>query len=371
MLATSSLYQKGDRQLLLYIFILIITGIIILTSASGPLAYAKFNHDSYFFIKKQLVNGFLPGIVLFLLFSKINYQIWKKMGWGLYGISLVLLCLVFVNGVGLVLNGSKSWIELGGFTFQPAELAKLSIIVVLSLLLIDKRRDWSNWQTSLLPVLAILSPVFILILLQPDLGTLSILLLTTFALLYIARIPKHYLITLGALSLVAFIAMISVASYRVDRLNTFLHPELDPTGKGYQVNQAKLAIGSGGFWGLGIGHSRQKFQYLPEVHADSIFAIFAEEMGFIISLGFIILILLIGSRGLKIANATKDEFGKLLASGIVIWLMWQSFLNIGGIMNALPLTGVPLPLMSHGGSAYMTMLAALGIVLNISKQRVS
>ncbi|OGH89494.1 MAG: hypothetical protein A2537_01845 [Candidatus Magasanikbacteria bacterium RIFOXYD2_FULL_36_9] len=149
-----------------------------------------------------------------------------------------------------------------------------------------------------------------------------------------------------------------------------MHPELDPQGIGYQINQAFLAVGSGGFWGLGIGQSRQKFQYLPEVNSDSIFAIFAEETGFLFSAGLIVLILLIGLRGLKIAKNTKSEFGRLLVVGIVVWLVWQSFLNIGAMVGALPLTGVPLPFVSHGGSALMAELAAVALILNISRQEI-
>jgi cell division protein FtsW len=215
--------------------------------------------------------------------------------------------------------------------------------------------------------LAILFPALILILLQPDVGTLSILVAIIFVMLYISKIPHQYLIILGLIGVIFFIILILVAPYRLNRLTTFLHPELDPQGKGYQINQAFLAVGSGGVFGLGLGHSRQKFQYLPEVSADSIFAILAEEMGLVISSAFIILILLIGWRGLRIAALAPDDYGKLLVSGIVIWFVWQSFLNIGAMVGALPLTGVPLPLVSHGGSAYITILAALGIVVNVSQ----
>jgi cell division protein FtsW len=167
--------------------------------------------------------------------------------------------------------------------------------------------------------------------------------------------------------IICFMGLVFAAPYRMNRLTTFLHPELDPQGVGYQINQAYLAVGSGGFWGLGFGHSRQKFQYLPEVNADSIYAVIAEEMGFIISTLVVLLILLIGCRGLKIAQGSTDEYGQFLVTGIMVWFMWQSFLNIGAMVGALPLTGVPLPLISHGGSAYMSVLAALGIVVNVSK----
>jgi cell division protein FtsW len=359
--------KNGDRRILVYIWILLIGGLILLLSASSPLGYSKFQ-NSYFFVKKQILYGLVPGLALFVFFSHINYFQLKKWAWILYGVCLLLLALVFINGVGVVLHGARSWLNIGGFSFQPSELAKLSVIIMLSHLLTDQKRDWDNWQTSILPILAVLSPAVLLILLQPDVGTLSILAVSIFVILYVAQIPNRYLVFLGGLGLILFLGLLLVASYRVDRLTTFLHPELDPNGKGYQINQAKLAIGSGGFWGLGYQQSRQKYQYLPEVNADSIFAILAEEMGFIFSVGLIVLILLIGWRGLKIAAASNDEFGKLVVSGIASWVVWQSFLNIGGIMNALPLTGVPLPLVSHGGSSYIITLAALGIVMSVSKE---
>lgn len=362
--------RKGDRQLLFYIIALIIFGLLVLTSASSPIAYSRFG-DSYFFVKRQIYFGLLPGIILFLITSKIDYIWWKKLSWIIYAIVLVLLSLIFVNQIGMVLNGSRSWLVIGGFSFQPGEVAKLGIIIILAAVLSKQKINWNDWQSSILPILACIVPILILIALQPDIGTLSIIVCIIFFMLYMAHMPNIYLALLGLVGIIMFIILILAAPYRMGRLTTFLHPELDPKGKGYQVNQAFLAVGSGGFFGLGFGQSRQKFQYLPEVHADSIFAVLAEELGFIFSAGVIVLILFIGSRGLKIASYISDEHGRLLITGIIIWFVWQSFLNIGAMVGALPLTGVPLPLVSHGGSAYMTMLAALGIVLNISKQRVS
>ena len=172
---------------------------------------------------------------------------------------------------------------------------------------------------------------------------------------------------MGLIGAVVMAGMIFAAPYRLQRLSTFLHPELDPQGVGYHINQAFLAVGSGGVWGLGLGHSRQKFQYLPEVSADSIFAVIAEETGFVFSAGLVILILLIGWRGLKIAKKAPDEFSTLLVAGVMVWFVWQSFLNIGAMVGVLPLTGVPLPFVSHGGSAMLVALLAVGMVASVSK----
>lgn len=367
MMASRTQAHSADRLFLLYLVILTLFGLAALMSASTPVGYAKF-HDAYFFVKRQVLFGLFPGIILFFLLAKLDYHIWYKFGWVLYIFSILLLLGVFLPGIGVTINHSRSWLGIAGHNFQPAEIAKLALALILAILLSDERRDWANWQTSLLPVLAIIAPTLFLVLLQPDVGTLSILGVIVFAALFIAKVPKAYLILLGSAAVIGFIALIIIAPYRAARLTTFLHPELDPQGVGYQVNQAFLAVGSGGFWGLGFGHSRQKFQYLPEVDADSIFAVIAEENGFLVSTGMVVLILLLSWRGFAIARRAPDAFGYLLVSVIMVWWVWQSFLNIGAMVGALPLTGVPLPFVSHGGSALAAALAAAGIVVNVSRQ---
>lgn len=357
-----------DNVFLISIAILTVFGLAALTSASGPLAYNKFQ-DSYFFIKRQIMFGLIPGLALLFIFFKLNFEKWRKLSWLPFLGSVVLLSLVFIPAFGATINGARSWINIFGFNFQPSEVAKLALIIFAAYLLSDRKRNLENWQMGLLPILTLLSPVIILVLLQPDIGTLSIMLMILLMMLFEARVPKKYLFVLGGLALVAFAFLVFLKPYRLQRISIFMHPELDPQGVGYQINQAFLAVGSGGFWGLGIGQSRQKFQYLPEVNSDSIFAIIAEETGFLISVGLIILITIIGLRVLKIAQASDSEFGRLLAVGIMVWFTWQSFLNIGAMVGALPLTGVPLPFISHGGSALMSELAAVGLILNISKNK--
>lgn len=358
--------RRADRVFLIYLGIMILFGLACLMSASGPLGVSKFS-DAYFYVKKQVLYGLIPGAVLFLAFAKIDFHWWQKWSWVLYAAALVLLGLVFVPNVGIAINHSRSWVGIGSFSFQPAECAKLVLIIMLAHVLTSKQYDWDDWQSSILPVLGVIAPAFLLVLAQPDVGTLSIMAMSVFAMLYVAGVPSKYLTFLVLAGVVSLVGLVVAAPYRAQRFTTFLHPELDPQGVGYQMNQAFLAVGSGGFWGLGFGHSRQKFQYLPEVNADSIFAVIAEEVGFIWSAGLIVLILLITFRGLKIAKGSPDAFGGLLASGIMIWFAWQSFLNIGAMVGALPLTGVPLPFVSHGGTALMMELAAFGLITNISK----
>lgn len=360
--------KKADRLLFIYIIILLIFGLIALVSASAPYGYSKFG-DTYYFIKRQLIFGFLPGLILFFIIARINFRVWQKLSWPFYLFCLALLIMVFIPGVGADYNkGASSWISLGPIHFQPAEFAKLAIIMALANLLSDSNRNLNDWKNGLLPVLAIIAPSLFLILLQPDIGTLAIMVVVVYSMLYLAKIPKSWLVALGAVGIAGFIVLIMVAPYRMQRLSIFLHPELDPKGVGYHVNQAFLAVGSGGLWGQGYGHSRQKYQYLPEVHADSIFAIIAEEMGFFISSALIILIVLIGLRGLRIARDAPDEYSGLLVSGIVVWFFWQSFVNIGAMVGLLPITGVTLPFISHGGTSLMMMLVAFGIVMSISRQ---
>lgn len=360
--------SRADRVFLSLLAILLIVGLAALVSASAPLGYSKFN-DTYYFVKRQVLYGLLPGLAVFLILARIDYRRWSKLAWPFYIFSLLLLIAVFIPELGLSYGKNvSSWLGLGPLSFQPSELAKIALAIVLAKFLSEPRRDLFDWRQGVLPALAAAAPALVLILLQPDIGTLAIFAGMVFGLLYLAGTPKIHLLVIGALGVAAFAAMILFAPYRLQRLTIFMHPELDPQGIGYHVNQAFLAVGSGGWWGMGYGHSRQKYLYLPEVQADSVFAVFAEEMGFVISAGLIFLILLLAWRGLKIAKSAPDQFGALLAGGIVIWFFWQSLVNLGAMVGILPLTGVPLPLVSHGGTAMVVMLAAFGIIANISRQ---
>ena len=358
--------QKADRRFLIYLFIWVVFGLVALSSASAPVGWERFN-DNYYFVKSQILYGIIPGLVLFLVLARLSYRTWEKFAWPAYGLSILLLLLVFVPGVGMVINGSKSWIGLFGHSFQPSEFAKLAVVLIAAKLFSDPDRNLSNWKKGLVPSLAILSPLVLLILAQPDLGTLMILVVIIYSMLYLAKLPRVYLIILGLSAAIAFAVAMMLMPSRMQRLTVFLHPELDPKGIGYHVNQSLLAIGSGGFSGLGYGHSRQKYQYLPEVSADSVYAVIAEEMGFIFAAGLVVLILLLGLRGLKIAKVAPDDFGRLLVGGIMVWVIWQSFVNISAMVGILPLTGVPLPFVSHGGSAMIMLLSAMGIVANVSR----
>lgn len=356
----------ADYKLLAGFALILIFGLVMLTSAGSAVGHEKFN-DSYFFIKRQLLFGVLPGLFLFFFFVKFDYQRLKKLGGWIFTLSIILLLLVFMPGIGSNYGtNAKSWLTVFGYSFQPAEFAKLGLVVFLSFL-ISRSRNLDDFKTGFLPVLGIgLIPV-LLVIAQPDIGTVSILFAILFGLLFVGRANIWHIIALALCGVIALGVMVWIAPYRTARLTVFLHPELDPQGIGYHTNQAFLAIGSGGILGKGLGHSLQKFQYLPEVSADSIYAVIAEEMGFVVAVGVVLLLLFMAWRGILIAKKAPDEFGKLLVSGIIIWLITQSFLNIGAMVGIMPLTGVPLPFVSHGGTALMVAMASVGIVVNISK----
>ena len=359
--------KKNDYLLFFSFSLLIIFGLLMLSSASSPVGEARFG-DSYFFIKRQLLFGVLPGIAFFIFFLHFNYHHLKSIASFIFFGTILLLLLVFIPGIGSTLStGARSWLVLPGTSLQPSEVAKLTLILFFSAFLTAKNKQLVTFYPGFTRALLLgLFPVG-LVLIQPDVGTAAILFAIMFGLLFMAETKPSHMLLVALIGFVTLFVLIQVAPYRASRLTIFLHPELDPQGIGYQVNQAKIAVASGGLFGLGYQHSRQKFQYLPEVQADSIFAVIAEEMGFVVMFVFIALLLFIGKRGLQIAKQAPDLFGRFVASGIIIWFMAQSFLNIGAIIGLLPLTGVPLPFVSHGGTALSIAMAAVGILMNIEK----
>ena len=359
--------NQADYTLLSLFTILLIFGLVMLSSASSPVGHDRFQ-DGYFFIKRQLIFGVIPGLILFFAFAKISYRRLAQFATPIYGLVLLVLILVFIPGIGSSLNtGAQSWIKIGSNSIQPAEFAKLGLIIFLSAYLAKKGKGIQDFKEGFLVAIGLALAPIILVVLQPDIGTVAILLAIVFGLLFVAETKPTHMSIFAISGVSAMVLLILVAPYRTARLTVFLHPELDPQGVGYQTNQALVAIGSGGTLGLGLGRSRQKFQYLPEAHADSIFAIIAEEMGLIVSLALVAILVGIAYRGFLLAQAIKDDFGKFLVTGILIWILAQSFLNIGAMVSILPLTGVPLPFVSHGGTALMIVMAGVGIMINVSK----
>ncbi len=357
-----------DMSLLILLGIIVVFGLIILSSASSVLAYEKFG-DSYYYLKHQLLYGVFLGGIAFYIMSKLDYHYWRKYAFPVVVGTLVLLFLVFIPGIGTELLGAKRWISIGGFVFQPSEVVKLSFLIYLAAWLEKSGKDIHDSKYGLMSFLVMLGALVLLVAVaQKDLGTTIVIAVISVVTYFVAGAPWKHLGTIFLGGILAVVALIKIAPYRAARLTVFLNPGTDPQGIGYHINQALLAIGSGGLFGLGLGRSRQKFNYLPEVTTDSIFAIVAEEMGFIIALAVIALFLAFTIVSLRIAQRAPDPFGKLLAVGIATWIGFQAFVNIGAMLSLLPLTGIPLPFICYGSSSMIMMLAAVGLLANISRQ---
>lgn len=360
-------FKNADKTLLIVTAILLLFGLIMLSSASVAVGLNRFG-DSGFYIKRQLV-ALLIGLAGFYYAYKTDYHRWHKLAFPLLALTLVLLVLVLIPGIGAAGYGAQRWLNLYVTTFQPSELAKLTLVLYLAGWIGERGQALvRDFKTGLLPLLFLMGILFLLIILQPDLGTLLIICAIALVLYFVGGANLKHLAGLIGSGLILVALVIKLEPYRLARLTTFFNPGADPQGAGYHITQALLAIGSGGIFGLGLGHSRQKFLYLPEVTGDSIFAVIAEELGFIGSILLVVLFLLFLWRGLRIARRAPDTYGKLLATGLTAWIVIQAFVNIGAMVGVLPLTGLPLPLISYGGSALMIMLFGIGILLNISKQ---
>lgn len=368
---TTGIRRKTNKQpdyvLIITIIALVILGLVVLSSASAVMSYERFGNNYYFFTH-QLLYGVIFGIIAFLITSRIDYHYWKKLAAIMLILTLGFLIVVFIPGLGLEYGGARRWIHLGSFTFQPTELTKLTFLLYLATWLDKRQKGIKDWKYGFVPFVTILGVISFLIIMQPDVGTMSIIILIAITTYFVAGAKYSHLAVLGAGGIAGFIMLIKLAPYRMARLTVFLNPELDPQGIGYQINQALLAIGSGGLFGRGLGKSIQKYNYLPEASGDSIFAIIAEELGFIRILLLIGLFLILAIRGFNIAKKAPDFYGKLLATGITSWICFQAFMNIAAISGLMPLTGIPLPFVSYGGSALLLSLAAMGILVSVSKQ---
>lgn len=358
--------HAADPVLLLAILGLVLFGFIMVASASSVVA-EQFHHDPYFFFKHQVFFGGSFGILAFTLGFFVPYYRWRIIALPGILIAIVLLLLVFVPGLQVSYGGASRWIGVGPITVQPTEIAKLAIIIYLAALLGRKGEEVQDFRVGVIPFLVITGVMSGLIILQPDIGTLFIITAIAGTMVFVAgfRLRHVLLFIFGGFTL--FVILLNTAHYRLARIVVYLHPELDPQGIGYQINQALLAVSTGGLWGLGFGRSRQKYFFLPEPAGDSIFAILAEELGFLRTLAVIGVFVLISFRGFVIARKAPDLLGKLLATGITVWVVLQVFVNMGSILGITPLTGVPLPYVSYGGSALVTLLFASGILLNVSK----
>ena len=333
-------------------------------SISADASKEKFG-ITYWFVRHQILFGIIPGLIAGFLAFKTKISDLKKLAPLIFVINLILVFLVFLKPIGVLSGGARRWIKIGSLSFQPSEFLKISLFLYLAAWLENKRKKQLQ---KLVFFIALLIPVFIALILQPDISTLALLALISFILYFLSDTPIIHTLIVGAAAISIIFFLISSAPYRMERFLVFLKPHLDPMGIGYQIKQAQIAIGSGGIFGKGLGMSGQKFGLLPHSKSDSIFAIFCEETGFLGALILIIFFLIFLIRSLKIAKQSKDKFYKLLSCAISLQIILQAFLNIGSMIGIMPLTGIPLPFISYGGTHIITELIGVGILLNISKQ---
>jgi len=365
--------KRPDYFLLLIIFLLIIVGFLILASVSFPLSQKNYGNNFYYLIH-QILYGFLPGLILGLLAYKMSLNRLKKLAPFFLLINIFLMVLVFLPVIGLNFRGASRWIVIGNFTFQPSEILKLTFIIYLASWLASRTEKNSpakntNFGQTFLAFLIIVGIVSLLLILQPDITTLMIIISFSLLMYFLSETPLWYNILISLLIILALLVLIKIAPYRYDRIMIFLNPELDPMGKGFQSKQVIIAVGSGGIGGVGLGFSQQKFGSLPQSISDCIFSIFAEETGLIGSLVLISIFLLFFWRGFRVGSLNShNRFYRLCAFGITSWIITQAFINIGSMIGILPLTGIPLPFTSYGGSHLITELIGMGLLLNISKE---
>jgi len=355
-----------DRPFLLTTLALLLLGVFIFSSASlGLLTRSGASFSSLAI--SQFLFGVGGGIVVLTILANVRYRYLKRIAPHLFGVALLLTALVFVPGLGYEANGARRWLEILNVSFQPAELLKVSFILVLAWFYSTHHRKINDIRYALGGLLGALLCTALVLLPQPDTGTFAILALTGGVMALAAGIRWHHVFTIVGVGLIALSILAFARPYLLDRVTTFLDPLSDPRGSGYQIKQSLIAVGSGGVFGRGYGQSVQKFNYLPEPVGDSIFSVAAEEFGFVGSVTILGLFVLFAFRGLLIASRATDRFGGLVAVGLVILIVIQSFINISSMVGLMPLTGEPLVFISQGGTSLLFALASAGIILNISR----
>jgi cell division protein FtsW len=358
--------RRTLTTLSLSVAILTMAGLVMVLSASSVSAFAEYG-SSFLFFKRQLMYSVIGSVAL-LGASSLPYRVWQRAWVPLCGVSVLLLLLVLHPSVGTTVGGAARWIQVGPVSVQPSELAKFAVVAACASILARNvkslEREPGRW---IVPLALIVGGVSLLILFQPDLGTMMVIALTSFVLLFVAGVRLRLLLTSAVLSSVVGLALIMGEGYRRARFLSFLHPWADPRNTGYQIVQSLIALGSGHVFGVGLGASRQKWMYVPNAHTDFIFSILGEELGLI---GELVVLALFGAlvyAGIRIALRAPDAFGRLLAGGITAWLGLQALVNLGAVTGMLPITGVPLPFVSFGGSSLIVSLGAVGVLLSIGR----
>ncbi|MBL7054016.1 FtsW/RodA/SpoVE family cell cycle protein [Patescibacteria group bacterium] len=358
--------KKSDSVFLTTIFLLLIFGLFALASSGAFVSCGK-TDDCYFYLKHQIIFGLIPGLFFFGFFSFLNYKFLKKIAPILFIISIALLVSVFIDGIGEPRNKVARWISIFGITFQPSEFVKLFLLISMSAFLAKRDKYIKSFKKVFIPLLSCLAIISFLIVKQPDIGTLLIILSSIIVIYFVAG-GRIIFLALTGIGIIPVVLLVSPKiQYVIQRISVYFGRATDVSDQAYHVKQAVLAISSGGFWGKGIGHASSKFAYLPEVMSDSIFAVMAEELGFLLISLLVFIYLFIVYRIFYISSLSKDRFAFLLLVGIGSLFIFQTFVNMGAMLGLIPLTGTPLPLVGYGGTNMVVFLMAFGIVANISR----
>lgn len=360
------LLDKPHLPLLLTCLTLAAIGVLMILSASSVQAFSRFG-TSFSYFKRQMV-GVVIGLVAMAVMARSDYRHLRPLARPLLGACLVMLTAVILPGIGSTRGGSSRWLILGPLSIQPSEIAKLALIIFVATVLESKGVKIRDLRELAVPVLPMTGLVCLLVIAQPDLGTTIILGGSVLVILFLAGAQMRHVGLLGAFGLICVVILAFTRSYRRERVFSFLNPWADPLNTGYQVIQGQIALGSGGFFGLGLGASRQKWSYVPNAHTDFIYAIIGEELGLAGTLTVLILFIFLMYLGIRVARQAPDRFGMLLAGGITGVIAMQALINMGAISGLLPITGVPLPLISFGSSSLVLTMASVGILLSIAKR---
>ncbi|TMA12041.1 MAG: putative lipid II flippase FtsW [Deltaproteobacteria bacterium] len=356
-----------DGWILLAVAVLLAVGITMVLSTSYLYSQERFSDGTYFFRKQLVAAGVgLVALVISALFPSAAY---RRIAYPLLGLSLVILTIVLVPGIGLSRGGARRWLPLGGFAFQPGELAKISLVLYLAHSLAKKREMIRTFTVGVLPHLIVGGLFLGLILLEPDLGTALMLGLILFLMLFVGGIKASHLLMIGSMALPVLALALIGAEYRLRRLFAFVDPWRDASNTGFQIIQSYIAFGSGQLWGRGLGESRQKLFYLPEAHTDFIFSVIGEELGLLGALVVLALFAVIVVRGLRMTARIEEPFCQYLAFGLTTLLGLQALIHMGVAMGLLPTKGLVLPFISYGGSAMVMNLTEAGILLSLSRRR--
>ena len=354
-------------RLFIITFSLITIGIVMIYSSSSLFAYEKYG-DSAYFLKRHFLYMII-GIISAMIFMSFDYIKLRKLSKPLLLVSILLLMAVFIPGLGRTAGGARRWLSIGFLSFQPSEIAKLSLVLYAADVLSRKQSEIKDFIYGFLPLIIALGLCTLLILAEPDLGTAVALSAMIIIMAFVAGVDIKHLGMIMLPGVLAFIGLICMKPYRIRRVIAFWNPWKDPRGSGFQIVQSLIAIGSGGLFGVGLAHSKQKLFYLPEAHTDFIFSIISEELGLIGAFGVIALFVVFIYIGFKIAYSARDLFGQFLAFGLATMIALQAIINIAAVTGSIPTKGLPLPFISYGGTSLVYCIASVGLLLNIAKHR--